>query len=155
VLHDVRDGCKLLSEVESISNLAIYHVDVCDFEAEGGIEPISDVAVFEDVEVLPYPVEIYDGTLAGEFAERCTKGNHIAKELFIEAFLTVLGAVVGDRLYGDLRGMDHGSTRLLSHHRNQVKTLRLMQLLSCLVLLKILTNKPSTPLGNQLSITLG
>lgn len=101
-----QDGMKeFLSEVESIPNLTIYHMDACDFEAEGGLEPISDVAVFEDVEVLPYPAEIYDGTLAGEFAERCTKGNHIAKELFIEAFLTVLGAAVGNQLRGDQKGM--------------------------------------------------
>jgi Protein of unknown function (DUF3987) len=101
-----QDGMKeFLSEVESIPNLTIYHMDACDFEAEGGIEPISDVAIFEDVAVLPYPVDIYDGTLAGEFAERCTKGNHIAKELFIEAFLTVLGAVVGNQLRGDQKGM--------------------------------------------------
>src|SRR5205085_2020424 len=30
---------------------------------------------------------------------------HIAKELFIEAFLTVLGAVVGNQLRGDQKGM--------------------------------------------------
>jgi hypothetical protein len=101
-----QDGMKaFLSEVESIPNLAIYHIDACDLENEGGLEPISDVAVFEDIEVLPYPAEIYEGTLAGEFAERCTKGNHIAKELFIEAFLTVLGAVVGNQLRGDQKGM--------------------------------------------------
>jgi len=101
-----QDGMKeFLSEVESIPNLTIYHMDACDFEVEGGLERISDVAVFEDVELLPYPAEIYDGTLAGEFAERCTKGNHIAKELFIEAFLTVLGAVVGNQLRGDQKGM--------------------------------------------------
>lgn len=101
-----QDGMKeFLPEVESIPNLTIYHMDACDFDEEGGLEPISDVAVFDDVELLPYPVEIYDGTLAGEFAERCTKGNHIAKELFIEAFLTVLGAVVGNQLRGDQKGM--------------------------------------------------
>lgn len=101
-----QDGMKeFLSEVESIPNLTVYHMDACDFEVEGGLEPISDVAVFEDIDVLPYPVEIYDGTLAGEFAERCTKGNYIAKELFIEAFLTVLGAVVGNQLRGDQKGM--------------------------------------------------
>jgi hypothetical protein len=100
-----QDGMKeCLAEVD-IPNLTIYHMDACDFEGEGGIEPISDVAVFEDVEVLPYPAEIYEGTLAGEFAERCTKGNFIAKELFIESFLTVLGAVVGNQLRGDRKGM--------------------------------------------------
>lgn len=106
LILSAHDGMKeFLSEVESIPNLTIYHMDACDFEEEGGLEPISDVAVFEDVELLPYPAEIYDGTLAGEFAERCTKGNHIAKELFIEAFLTVLGAVVGNQLRGDQKGM--------------------------------------------------
>jgi hypothetical protein len=101
-----QDGMKeCLGEVESIPNLTIYHMDMCDFDGDGGIEPISDVAVFEDVEVLPYPAEIYDDTLAGEFAERCTKGNFIAKELFIESFLTVLGAVVGNQLRGDQKGM--------------------------------------------------
>lgn len=101
-----QDGMKeFLSTVEDIPNLTIYHMDVCDFDGEGGIEPISDVAVFEDVELLPYPTEIYDGTLAGEFAVRCTKGNFIAKELFIESFLTVLGAVVGNQLRGDQKGM--------------------------------------------------
>jgi|GEM_PF-4621723 len=101
-----QDGMKeFLTHVDSISNLTIYHMDACDFTEEGGIEPISDVAVFEDVEVLPYPADIYEGTLAGEFAERCTKGNHIANELFIEAFLTVLGAVVGNQLRGDQKGM--------------------------------------------------
>jgi hypothetical protein len=53
-----------------------------------------------------YPFALFDGTLVGEFAERCTKHNHLPRELFIESFLTVLGAVVGDRLYGDLKGME-------------------------------------------------
>lgn len=102
-----QDGMKeFLSSVESIPDLVIYHMDAADFDAEdGGIEPVSDVAIFEDEEQLSYPVDIYAGTLAGEFAERCTKGNHIAVELFIEAFLTVLGAVVGNQLRGDRKGM--------------------------------------------------
>src|SRR5580704_1890456 len=60
----------------------------------------------ESAQVVQYPLEIFAGTLPGEFAERCTKGNNIAPELFIEAFLTVLGAVVGNQLQGDRKGMN-------------------------------------------------
>jgi hypothetical protein len=59
----------------------------------------------QSMQAVPYPVDIFAGTLAGEFAERCTKGNHIAPEMFIEAFLTVLGAVLGNQLRGDRKGM--------------------------------------------------
>lgn len=45
-----------------------------------------------------YAIEVWDGTAVGEFAKLCAHDNNIPRKLFAEAFLTVLGAVVGDRL---------------------------------------------------------
>src|SRR6202034_3917578 len=98
-----QDGNKeFLSVVESIKGLVIYHMDAADFVTEEeGIEAISDVAIFKDGGLLPYPVDVWNGTIYGEFAECCTQDNKIPKEAFIESLKTVMGAVVGDRLTSD------------------------------------------------------
>lgn len=89
-----------LAELPSDIDLLVINND------EHGLPfPIVFAEPEQAAQTVPYPVAIFDGTLAGEFAERCTKGNHIAKELFIEAFLTVLGAVLGNQLRGDQKGM--------------------------------------------------
>ncbi len=96
------DAKEFLFEVERIPDLVIYHMDAKDFVAEvEGIEPISDVAVFKDAGLLPYPVDVWDGTIYGEFAAMCTQDNHIPKEAFIESLKTVVGAIVGERLTSD------------------------------------------------------
>lgn len=93
---------EFLSEVEHIPDLVIYHMDAKDFVAEEeGIEPISDVAVFKDAGLLPYPVDVWDGTIYGDFAECCTQDNKIPKEAFIESLKTVVAAIVGERLTSD------------------------------------------------------
>ena len=89
-----------LAELPSDIDLLVINNDEHDLPS-----PIVFAEPEEAAQAVPYPVEIFDGTLAGEFAKRCTKGNHIANELFIESFLTTLGAVVGNQLRGDQKGM--------------------------------------------------
>jgi hypothetical protein len=55
--------------------------------------------------VLPYPIEVWDDTLYGEFALRCAFYSFISRELFVEAMKTCVGAVVGNRLIGSIKGM--------------------------------------------------
>lgn len=55
---------------------------------------VTDVIVDE----YRYPVEAWDGTAYGEFAELCGKGNHVPREFFIEAIKTVTGSVVGTQI---------------------------------------------------------
>jgi hypothetical protein len=111
ILQDEKQKTYLDSLKKEFPDLLVYHMDAewYDYQPEDDEEcltPIKDFAEPEEaVQIVPYPVDIYAGTLAGEFAERCTQGNHIAVELFIEAFLTVLGAVVGNQLRGDRKGM--------------------------------------------------
>jgi len=64
---------------------------------EAEIEPASPV--------MPYPVEVWDGTLYGVFGKECTRGNYIPVEFFIEALKTIVGTVAGNQLYGDIQGM--------------------------------------------------
>lgn len=65
---------------------------------------LGEFASPEEIASQAYPVEVWDGTLYGEFAELCTKDNHIAKELFIEGLKTVVGSVVGNQLCTDTKG---------------------------------------------------
>lgn len=51
-----------------------------------------------------YPIEVWDGTVVGEFVKLCTVGNNIPGKLFAESFRCVLGAVVGDRLSCPVEG---------------------------------------------------
>src|ERR1700758_3486009 len=78
---------------------------VINNDEHGLPSPIVFAKPEEAAQTVPYPITIFDGTLPGEFAERCTKGNHIAKELFVESFFTTLGAVLGNQLRGDQKGM--------------------------------------------------
>jgi hypothetical protein len=69
---------EFVSAAESIPDLTIYHMDAADFDGEGGIEPVSDVAIFSDEEILPYPVEVWGGTLYGEFAAKNTVTSRVS-----------------------------------------------------------------------------
>jgi hypothetical protein len=51
-----------------------------------------------------YPISIYDGTAAGEFAELCAADNNVPTKFYVESFLCCLGAVVGDRLSCPVEG---------------------------------------------------
>ncbi len=46
----------------------------------------------------PYPVNVWDGTLYGEFAEICSRENYIPREFLIESLKTVVGSIVSNRL---------------------------------------------------------
>jgi hypothetical protein len=58
------------------------------------------------VPLLPYPTEVWDGTLYGEFAALCGKGNFIPKEFFIESVKTAVGSIAGNRVRGLKKGMN-------------------------------------------------
>ena len=45
-----------------------------------------------------YPIEVWDGTAAGEFGKLCANDNNIPRKFYVESFLCCLGAVVGDRI---------------------------------------------------------
>jgi hypothetical protein len=63
--------------------------------------------------VMEYPAEVWDGTTYGDYATECTKGNYIPFEFFVESIKTVVGAIVGDQLYGDRKGMNARSHTIL------------------------------------------
>lgn len=46
-----------------------------------------------------YPIEVWDGTSAGEFGKMYAHDNNVPKKFYVESFLCCLGAVVGDRLH--------------------------------------------------------
>jgi len=46
-----------------------------------------------------YPIEVWDDTDYGEFAEICARDNYIPREFLVEAIKTVTGAVLGSSLY--------------------------------------------------------
>jgi hypothetical protein len=47
---------------------------------------------------LRYPIEVWDGTLYGEYADINTRGNFIPREFFVEALKTVVGSILSDKL---------------------------------------------------------
>jgi hypothetical protein len=51
-----------------------------------------------------YPIEIWDGTVVGEFAKLCAEDNHIPRKIYAESFRCALGAVVGDRISCPVEG---------------------------------------------------
>lgn len=51
-----------------------------------------------------YPDDAWDGTVIAEYAKLCGADNNVPRKLYIEAFRTILGAVVGDRLTTDIDG---------------------------------------------------
>lgn len=64
---------------------------------------------FEDFFTAPrvrpsYPIEVWEGTVVGEFAKLCAADNNVPRKMYAEAFRTVLGAVVGDRLRCSIDG---------------------------------------------------
>lgn len=62
-----------------------------------------------------YPIAIWDGTPAGEFARICTHDNNIPRKFFVEAWNCILGAVVGDRLTStSLGGIPRSYTFLIT-----------------------------------------
>jgi Protein of unknown function (DUF3987) len=52
-----------------------------------------------------YPIHVWDDTVVGEFAKLCGRDNNVPRKLYAEAFRTVLGAVLGDRLIGPKDGV--------------------------------------------------
>lgn len=67
--------------------------------------PLEELPVFEKPPRPVYPIEVWEDTIAGEFAKRCTHDNNIPRKIFVEAFRTELGAVLGDRLSCGLDGV--------------------------------------------------
>ena len=66
----------------------------------------EEAEIEEAAPLVPYPVGVWDGTLYGDFAKACTRGNFIPPEFFIESMKTVVGAIAGNQLYGDIQGMN-------------------------------------------------
>jgi len=62
-----------------------------------------EVETAASIAAVEYPVEVWDGTLYGEYAKIATKGNFIPPEFFIESAKTVVGAIAGDRDGANLR----------------------------------------------------
>jgi hypothetical protein len=78
-----------------------------------GAEDIGAVTIGEaqttEVEKVTrprYADEVWEGTIAYEFARLCTAHNNIPAKLFIEAFRPFLAAAWGDRVRGPYRGME-------------------------------------------------
>ena len=82
------------------------------FAREDAIAVISLVEVVEEAEYEPerpdpvYPIEEWDGTEFGEFANVCAEDNNVPRKLYLEAFRTVTGAVVGDRIQCQIEGVE-------------------------------------------------
>jgi hypothetical protein len=66
-------------------------------------EPV-ETEIAATIEVLPYPLEVWDETLYGEFAAKMTDGNFIPPEFFVESVKTCVGAIAGDRVRGKFKG---------------------------------------------------
>jgi hypothetical protein len=66
----------------------------------------EEAEIEEAAPLVPYPLDVWDGTLYAEYAKACTEGNFIPPEFFIESLKTVVGAIAGMQLSGDLRGME-------------------------------------------------
>jgi hypothetical protein len=52
-----------------------------------------------------YPIWVWEDTVVGEFAKLCAQDNNVPRKLFAEAFRTVLGAMLGDRLVSPKDGV--------------------------------------------------
>src|ERR1035441_7832505 len=69
----------------------------------GGSVP-KEVDTSMDAEVLPkgprpvYPLEVWEGTVYGDFGKACSARNYIPQKFFIESLRTVVGAIVGEQL---------------------------------------------------------
>src|SRR4029077_5223518 len=70
----------------------------------GSARVTPEEAVTPEAKRPEYFVEAWAGTAAMEFAKLCGHNNNIPLKMYIEAFRTVLGAVVGDRIHCNLDG---------------------------------------------------
>ena len=52
-----------------------------------------------------YPIEVWDGTEFGEFAHLCADDNNVPRKMYVEAFRTVTGAVVGNHIECTIEGV--------------------------------------------------
>ena len=66
----------------------------------------EEAEIEEAAPLAAYPIEVWDGTMYAKYAEACTEGNFIPSEFFIETVKTVVGAIAGTQISGDLRGME-------------------------------------------------
>ncbi len=64
----------------------------------GSPQPKPEEAVQPQRNRPVYPIEVWDGTAAGEFGKLCAHDNNIPRKFYVESFLCCLGAVVGDRI---------------------------------------------------------
>ncbi|MBB5056912.1 hypothetical protein HDF16_001597 [Granulicella aggregans] len=62
------------------------------------VEHVVESLTSSIIEPETYPLDAWDGTEYAEFARRCSVGNHITQEYFIESLKTVTGAIVGSQL---------------------------------------------------------
>ncbi len=66
--------------------------------------PAPEIASQHQAKRPVYAIDVWDGTVVGEFAKLCSRDNNIPRKLFAEAFRCVLGAVVGDRISCPVEG---------------------------------------------------
>jgi hypothetical protein len=76
----------------------------------GGSVP-KEVDTSMDAEILPkgprpvYPLEVWEGTVYGDFGKACSARNYIPQKFFIESLRTVVGAIVGEQLRCNVIGV--------------------------------------------------
>ena len=67
-------------------------------------EPELPAAPFRERKTVTYPIEVWEGTVIGEFAKLCALDNNVPRKLYAEAFRCALGAAVGDKIICPVEG---------------------------------------------------
>jgi hypothetical protein len=101
----VRNQCSLYELPAKPPTIIIggkkYAAGVAEAEGRAAIKEVEELDSKLTATPLPaYPLDIFEGTLYGEFAKRAAEGNFVPREFFIEGAMTYAGAAANDRLRG-------------------------------------------------------